>query len=245
MGPFWGAPGYVPWRIWAVTHMYSLVYIRVHVCTSSYTSGYMYVPTRIRQGTQMYSVICSWVLNLLNVYHLKSIVYRIWPLKFTIYRIENKSLSIGLAIYYWAIFLALCFGCFRLSAIFPVVVSVLRRYTITVLLYDTEATHCPYHGNYPCTVHVIVYGHCLYVNKRKLFPGTTLVSSMVQPRKIPRVPLYDHTARGDRSNNGNCPWSNVYDLWVDQLWKILVARTVAWSIPFIQRSLSLNPEFSG
>ena len=54
----------------------------------SYTSWYMYVPTRIRQGTWMYSVICNWVLNLL---------------------------------YYWAIVLALCFDCFRLSAIFSIV----------------------------------------------------------------------------------------------------------------------------
>ena len=71
-------------------------------------------------------------------------------------------------VYYWAIVLALCFGCFRLSAIFPVVVSVPRRCKITVLLYDMEVTHCLYHGNYPRTVHVIVYDHCLYVQARKL-----------------------------------------------------------------------------
>ena len=67
--------------------------------------------------------------------------------------LENKSLSIGLAIYYWTIVQALCFVWFRLSAIFSVVVSVLRRSTIIVLLYDMEATHCPFHGNYSCTVH--------------------------------------------------------------------------------------------
>ena len=36
------------------TCMYSLVYVMVHVCTQTYTLGYMYVPPRIRQGTCMY-----------------------------------------------------------------------------------------------------------------------------------------------------------------------------------------------
>ena len=49
--------------------MYSLVYVRVHVCTPSYTSGYMYVPRRIRQGTRKYSVICNWVLNVYRVFY--------------------------------------------------------------------------------------------------------------------------------------------------------------------------------
>ena len=159
--------------------MYSLVYVRVHVCTPSYTSGYMYVPTRIRQGTQIYSVICSWVLNLL---------------------------------YYWAIVLVLCFECFRSSAIFSVVVSVLRRCTITVLLYDKEATHCPYHGNYPCTVHVIVHDHCLYVQERKLFTGMALVTYMVHSRTIPRLPLYMEGTNGQISPPEGCRTNSQYDI---------------------------------
>ena len=39
------------------TCMYPLVYVRVHVCTPSYTLGYMYVPPRIRQGTCMYPLV--------------------------------------------------------------------------------------------------------------------------------------------------------------------------------------------
>jgi hypothetical protein len=127
--------------------MYPDVYEGIDTCTPSYTFEYMYVLPRIRQGTCIYPHVyvrvhgCTQSFAAGYVYHLKSIVYWIWPLKFTVYRIENKSLLIGLAIYYWAIVLALCFGCFRLSAIFSAVVSVLRRCTITVLMHNTEATH--------------------------------------------------------------------------------------------------------
>ena len=58
-------------------------------------------------------------------------------------------------------------------------------------LYDTEATHCLYHGNYPCSVHFSVYGRCLYVQARKLCPGTALGSSMVHPWTISQVSLYE------------------------------------------------------
>ena len=34
---------------------------RVHICTRSYTTGYIYVLCRIRQGTYMYSVVYDWV----------------------------------------------------------------------------------------------------------------------------------------------------------------------------------------
>ena len=121
--------------------MYSFVYVRVHVCTLSFTSWYMDVPTRIHQGTYTYSVICNCVYQ---IYALKFIVYPIWLLKFTIYRTKNKSLSFGLAIYNWAIVPALCFGCFRLAAIFTVVVSVC---TITACM----SRYGQYRG-YRCTI---------------------------------------------------------------------------------------------
>ena len=113
--------------------MYPLVYVRVHVCTPSYTSGYMYVPTLIRQGTRMLSVICHRVLN----------VDRVYPINFSNIGFDPWNLPyIGLAIYYWAIVPALCFVCFRLSAIVSVVVSVMRPCAISVVRY----------GSYPLSI---------------------------------------------------------------------------------------------
>ena len=37
--------------------MYPVVYDRVHICTQSYTTAYIYVPSRIRQSTYMYPVV--------------------------------------------------------------------------------------------------------------------------------------------------------------------------------------------
>ena len=41
--------------------MYPVVYDRVHICTQSYTTEYIYVPTRTRQSTYMYPVVYDWV----------------------------------------------------------------------------------------------------------------------------------------------------------------------------------------
>ena len=41
--------------------MYPVVYNRVHICTQSYTTEYIYVPTRTRQSTNMYPVVYDWV----------------------------------------------------------------------------------------------------------------------------------------------------------------------------------------
>ena len=51
----------VPWRIRQGTYVYPDVYDRVHMCTLTYTTRYMYVPCHIRLGTYMYPVVYVWV----------------------------------------------------------------------------------------------------------------------------------------------------------------------------------------
>ena len=110
----------------------------VHACTPSYTSWYMNVPCRIRGGTHMYSLVYVRVHVCTPSY---TSGYMYVPTRI---RQGTQIYSVICSwvlnlLYYWAIVLVLCFDCFRLSAIFSVVVSVLRRCTITVLLHDTES----------------------------------------------------------------------------------------------------------